>query len=182
MNCSATDGLDWFDFDVSDALDAAPAAIVAVNVPPVAIDLKAVPQPVHFAGMPLPRFWAMEDARCDFGSIDAEPNDIGRLLLVEFATVYSNNWFVLPLKLPAGTLTILDSVPVTDVFGRTFVLERAGDDDPAWNMFSLDTRRPFFRPSQTGLLLRPPAEVSWKALPSRLYCFCGAKWRIWPGE
>jgi hypothetical protein len=143
------DGIDWFDFDIGAALDAAPGA------PPFAVDVQAVPHPIHFAGMPLPRFWAMEDARCDFGSIDAAPNDIGRLLLVEFATVYSNDWFVLPLKIPAGTLTILDSVTVTDVFGRTFVLDRAGDGDPAWNMFSLDTRRPFFRRSQTGLLLPP---------------------------
>jgi hypothetical protein len=96
----------------------------------------------------------MEDASCDFGSIDAAPNDIGRLLLVEFATVYGNDWFVLPLKIPAGTLTILDLVTVTDVFGRTFVIDRAGKDDPAWNMFSLATRGAP-HPSQQGLLLPP---------------------------
>jgi hypothetical protein len=142
------DGLDWFDFDIDPASAASPGAA------PLVIDVKAVPHPVRFAGMPLPRFWAMEDADCDFGSIDAAPNDIGRLLLVEFATVYGNDWFVLPLKIPAGTLTILDSVTVTDVFGRTFVLDRAGKDDPLWNMFSLDTRGAP-HPSQDGLLLPP---------------------------
>jgi hypothetical protein len=156
------DGVDWFDFDIGPGADAFPGGPpvppdsrpLALDVKPLAIDVKAVPHPVHFAGMPLQRFWAMEDAQCDFGSIDAAPNDIGRMLLVEFATVYSNDWFVLPLKLPAGTLTILDTVTVTDVFGRTFFLDRAGKDDPAWNMFSLDTRGGP-HPAQNGLLLPP---------------------------
>jgi hypothetical protein len=141
------DGVDWFDFDIDPSATAAAGA-----APPLAIDVKAVPTPVRFAGMPLPRFWAMEDASCDFGSIDAAPNDVGRLLLVEFATVYSNDWFVLPLKLPAGTLTILNSVTVTDVFGRTSVLTREGGSD--WNMFSLDTLGAS-HPAQSALLLPP---------------------------
>jgi hypothetical protein len=142
------DGLDWFDFDID------PTATIGPAAPSIAIDVKAVPHPVRFSGMPLPRFWAMEDASCDFGSIDAAPSDVGRLLLVEFATVYGNDWFVLPLKIPAGSLTILDAVTVTDVFGRTLVLDRAGKDDPNWNMFSLDTRGAA-HPAQNALLLPP---------------------------
>jgi hypothetical protein len=167
------DGIDWFDFDIVPEADAFPGSPpVAVDVKPLAIDVKAVPHPVHFAGMPLPRFWAMEDARCDFGSIDAAANDIGRLLLVEFATVYSNNWFVLPLKLPAGTLTILDpaGVTVTDVFGRTFVLERAGKGDPEWNMFSLDTRG-VAHPAQNGLLLPPTSGPVMESSPVETVLF-----------
>jgi hypothetical protein len=168
------DGLDWFDFDIDPELAAAPAAA------PLPIDVKAIPNPIRFAGMPLPRFWEMEDARCDFGSIDAAPNDIGRLLLVEFATVYGNDWFVLPLKIPAGTLTVLDSVTVTDVFGRTFVLDRAGQDDADWNMFSLDTRGKAHA-AQNGLLCRPLRDDSWKAPRWKLYFSCGMRWRIWRG-
>jgi hypothetical protein len=159
------DGLDWFDFDVD------PSSVAAVGAAqPLGIDVKAVPHPVRFAGMPLPRFWAMEDASCDFGSIDAAPNDVGRLLLVEFATVYSNDWFVLPLKIPAGTLTILDSVTVSDVFGRTFVLDRAGKDDPAWNMFSLDTRGAA-HPVQEALLLPPTSGHVIESSPSETVLF-----------
>ena len=53
--------------------------------------------------MPAPRFWEMEDARFDPGAIDAAPNDLGRLLLTSFATVYGNDWFVLPVRLPVGS-------------------------------------------------------------------------------
>jgi hypothetical protein len=142
------DGLDWFDFDIDPAATAGPVA------PSVTIDRRAVPTPVRYGGMPLPRFWAMEDARYDFGSIDAAANDIGRLLLVEFATVFGNDWYVLPLKLPVGSLTILDSVVVTDVFGRNLLVERAGLDEPQWNLFSLATRGAA-HPAQDALFLPP---------------------------
>jgi len=148
------DGLDWFDFDI----DAAASAAAAGDAATVRINAKAVPTPVRYGGMPLPRFWAMEDARFDFGSIDAAPHDIGRLLLVEFATVYGNDWHILPLKLPAGSLSILDSVVVTDVFGRNFVLERAGRSEPKWNLFSLSLQKPATvatHPAQAALFLPP---------------------------
>jgi hypothetical protein len=146
------DGLDWYDFDIDTAAATGPAAN-SIN-----ISSKSVPAPVRYGGMPLPRFWAMEDAQCDFGSVEAAANDIGRLLLVEFATVYGNNWFVLPIKLSAGTLTILNSVVVTDVFGRNFLLSRAGADEPQWNLFSLDTKRTgAIHDAQRALFLPPTA-------------------------
>jgi hypothetical protein len=144
------DGLDWFDFDID------PAATAGPNAAPVSIARRAVPTPVRYGGMPLPRFWAMEDARCDFGSTDAAANDIGRLLLVEFVTVYGNDWYVLPMKLAAGTLTILDSVVVSDVFGRNLLVERAGVNEPQWNLFSLDTKGAA-HPAQDALFLPPTA-------------------------
>ena len=145
------DGLDWFDFDIDPSAATGPAAA------PLAIDCRAVPTPVRYGGMPLPRFWAMEDARYDFGSTDAAANDIGRLLLVEFATVYGNDWYVLPLKLPVGSLTLLDAVVVTDVFGRNFLLERAGEGEPQWNLFSLATKGGMTHPAEKALFLPPTA-------------------------
>lgn len=144
------DGLDWFDFDIDTT---ATAGQSADSTP---INLKSVPAPIRYGGMPLPRFWAMEDADCDLGSIGAAASDIGRLLLVEFGTVYGNDWFVLPIKLPAGTLTILDSVVVSDVFGRNFLLARAGLGEPQWNLFSLDTTAAgATHPAQNALFLPP---------------------------
>jgi hypothetical protein len=167
------DGVDWFDFDIDPLVDVFTPAPVSSDKSTAwsgTINATAVPHPVHFSGMPLPRFWAMEDARCDFGSIDAAPNDIGRLLLVEFATVYSNDWFVLPLKIPTGTLTILESVTVTDVFGRVFTLDRAGKDDPAWNLFSLDSRGAP-HPAQNGLLLPPTSGSVMESAPVETVMF-----------
>ena len=52
--------------------------------------------------MPSPRFWEFEDAQVDFGSVDAGPTDLARMLLVEFALAYGNDWFVLPIELDVG--------------------------------------------------------------------------------
>jgi hypothetical protein len=38
--------------------------------------------------MPAARFWEFEDARVDFGAVDAAPQDLARMLLVEFAITY----------------------------------------------------------------------------------------------
>jgi hypothetical protein len=148
------DGLDWFDFDIDTAAPSRPDGAST------SVSARAVPMPVRYGGMPLPRFWAMEDERFDFGSVDAAGHDIGRLLLVEFATVYGNDWHILPLKLPSASLTILNEVVVSDVFGRNLVLERAGKDDPQWNLFSLSkekTAQDVPHPAQNALFLPPTA-------------------------
>lgn len=144
-------GLDWFDFDIdtSAAADSSQASLPRVAA-------HAIPAPVRYGGMPISRFWTMEDAQYDFGSIDAAPNDLGRLLLVEFATVYSNDWFVVPVKLPTGTLTVLDHVFAVDVFGRALVLRRAGLEEPNWNLFSLETKKPGEEHGARQALFLPP--------------------------
>jgi hypothetical protein len=140
------DGIDWYDFDV--------AATGAVGTPGGETDhfeLRAVPAPVRYGGMPASRYWEMEDARFDYGGVDVSAVDLGRLLLVEFVTVYGNDWFLAPLELRVGTLTVLDDVIATDVAGRHFRLGRAGAGDANWNLFTLSrTVRPGDKP--------PPAD------------------------
>jgi hypothetical protein len=118
-----------------------------------------VPGTVRFAGMPLPRLWAMEDGRTDFGAITPDTTDVIRLLFMEFALVYSNDWFVLPCDLDAGTLAHVDGLVVTDVFGRRFWIEPAGsgldDDWQRWSMFNLDIQGDAPVAADTGLFLPP---------------------------
>jgi hypothetical protein len=121
------------------------------------IERKAVPAPLRYGGMPLPRFWAMEDAQVDFGSVDASAADLGRLLLVEFATVYGNNWYVQPLHLPDASLTLLATVLVTDSFGRQLLCTRANDVQPQWRLFTLDTAPGQAAHAAQGALFLPPS-------------------------
>jgi len=39
-----------------------------------------------------------------FGSVDAGPTDLARMLLVEFALTYGNDWFVIRIELNVGAL------------------------------------------------------------------------------
>jgi hypothetical protein len=77
------------------------------------------------------------------------------MLLIEFATVYGNDWYILPFKLNVGSLTLLNQVIVSDVFGRNLLLTRAGVNDPQWNLFSLSTVNDAAHPAQNALLLPP---------------------------
>lgn len=125
--------LDWW---AVDALSFAPSP-EEPGGPPTPVAVRGVPAPARFGGMPVPRFWEMEDARFDPGAIDASPNDLGRLLLTTFATVYGNDWFVLPMRLPVGTISRITSFTVTDVFGGTRTLSASGADVDGWNLFGL---------------------------------------------
>jgi hypothetical protein len=80
------------------------------------VDLSATPTPVWFGGMPSPRHWKFEDARFDFGNVDAAGHDLGRLMLVQFTTLFGSDWFLVPVPVHVGTLTLLDHMTVTDVF------------------------------------------------------------------
>ena len=86
-----------------------------------------VPAPVSFRGMPAPRFWEFEDARIDWGLIDAGPGDLPHLLMADFATNYGNDWYVIPAEIEVGTLTRTRSLVVTDTFGVQ-ILARPVDD------------------------------------------------------
>ena len=76
--------------------------------------------------MPASPLWEFEDARVSFGDVEAKPEDLGRLLLAEFALVYGGDWLVVPLEAPVGTLVQVVSLKVTDTFGRTFLEPFAG--------------------------------------------------------
>ena len=49
--------------------------------------------------------------------VDAGPTDLGRMLLVEFALAFGNDWFLTPVDLPAGSVFRLDRLVVRDTFG-----------------------------------------------------------------
>mgnify|MGYP000848253362 FL=1 len=126
-----------------------------------------LPTPVSFRGMPSARLWEFEDGAVNFASVQAAPQDLARLLLVKFALEYSNDWFLLPLELPVGTVSQVRALVVTNTFGERFLIPHASEvDGPTspWRMFSLtnDTQKLFFLPPVLGPLLesQPVEDVS----------------------
>jgi hypothetical protein len=130
-----TGDLDWFDFDVEvdSALDtgAGPGELRTVSQ-------TVVPTAVEFAGMPAPRWWEFEQGRVDFGRVDAAPDDLARLLLLEFALVYGNDWLMVPVTLEAGSICRIRSLEVTDTFGVKLEIPpsvQPGDTSASWGLF-----------------------------------------------
>ena len=152
---------DWADVDLADGAPPDAGSPPGVAVP---VSARSIPAPATFAGMPANRFWQLEDALVDFGRAEASAFDLGRLLLVQFTTVYGNDWSVVPLRLPAGSLTVIAGFDVTTVFGETVHLAPCAAADPAWRVFSVGgtdevaTRSFFLAPSLVGALEGPPIE------------------------
>ena len=84
------------------------------------------------------RWWEFEDAQVNFNRIEGDPDELLRLLLVQFALVYSNDWYNLPIDAVAGSLYRVQSLVVTDAFGeRTLVPHYSKLDPPRdWRAFA----------------------------------------------
>jgi hypothetical protein len=149
--------LDWhaFSYDTSGTVlgvDAGPAAAGTVT-------RTVVPGEVRFAGMPNARWWAFEDGTRNFGAISADSTDLVKALFLEFALVFSDDWFLLPCDLERGTLARVDGVVFTDVFGHRSWIGPAGTGADAdwqrWSMFNLDVAGTAPEPARLGVFLPP---------------------------
>lgn len=73
--------------------------------------------PLVYPGMPANRYWEVEDAKVSLGRASAGPTDLARMLAIDFALVYSPDWFLAPVELPVGCVGRIDWVVVRDTFG-----------------------------------------------------------------
>jgi hypothetical protein len=84
---------------------------------------------------------------------------LAKLLFIEFGLVYSNDWFIVPFTVAAGSLVSVRGIAVTTVFGERFWIERAGsaatDAWQRWSLFTLDDRNPTPTAGDTPLLMLP---------------------------
>lgn len=129
--------LDWHSFDQRPG-GALGAAADAPTIEPIV--RTAIPAPVSYRGMPVARWWEFEDGQVNFGAVDAGPTDLLRLLLLGFALDYGNDWFLMPVELPAGAIYRVTSLVVTDSFGERTLLRPYTQVQPAgshWRMFNL---------------------------------------------
>jgi len=154
------DRLDWYSFDV-DAAQAALGAVTGSGVTglPPQITRAMIPTPVSFSGQPNTRWWTFEDSRTNFGDVDANTTDLAKLLFMEVALVYSNDWFVIPFTLPAGAVATVNGLVVTNVFNEQFLITAAGSGADAswqrWSMFTVNVLHATGAAADTSLLLPP---------------------------
>jgi hypothetical protein len=153
--------LDWYNLDVDPSED----GIGDVPDAPLPEDVQDtftstfLPTPISFAGMPHTRWWTFEDGTTSFGDIDPDTTEINKLLVMEFALVYANDWFLLPFTVPAGTVIRMRGLSVTNVFGERTWVDAAGqgsdEDWQRWTMYSLATRGHQDVPAELSLLMLP---------------------------
>jgi hypothetical protein len=156
--------LDWYSFDIDPGQQQAgqPTGALAGGGDEADRSLAVIPTPVRYSGMPASRWWAFEDGDVHFGDIAADPGDLGRLLLADYATVYGNDWFSVPLRLPIGTFNRVTGIHVFDTMGRRVEVPSAAlldDRKPGRRVFRLYelSGDPSVARGQAPLLFIPPS-------------------------
>lgn len=128
--------LDWYSFDV-DTTQSLGAADQPGSSPSAFL-----PSPVTFRGMPSSRFWEMEDSSVNLANIEAAPQELARALLVTFALEFGNDWFLMPVETPVGSLSSMRALVVTNTFGEKLLVKHTTAVDgatPSWRMFGLSS-------------------------------------------
>ncbi len=155
--------LDWSTFDVRAGATMAGTASSAAWANKV-ITFQGLPTPIEFPGMPVPRYWEMAEGRVDLSRLEPAADDLGRMLLMEFALIYSNDWQVIPIEAPVGTILRVSSLTATDTFGTVTSIPASpavGDSNNDWGMYQLSVRDAagatvLTNPYNTPLFLLPP--------------------------
>jgi len=130
--------LPWSAFDVS------PTSVGAPGVAPVSTQTTLVPGNVRFHGIASPRFWDFEMSDLALPDVKPDPRDITKTLTLDFLLIHGSDWFIAPVTQALGTLTRVDALVVTDVFGAQTSITRAdaGNTAPGparWTLFSTAT-------------------------------------------
>ncbi len=130
--------LGWYAFDVHTHLgsEGKLAELPMINV---------LPTPIDFRGMSASRFWQFEEGQVDFGGLDTAPEDLGKMLFAEFALVFGNDFFYIPVTLPVGSISRVKTLTVRNTFGETIKIDSTSQVDagpqetnlPPGRLFSL---------------------------------------------
>jgi hypothetical protein len=119
--------IDWYDFDHAPQVQLAVANEGGQGGQPAARTLTMLPAPLGYAGMPSDRLWQFENGNVNLGMLNVQAHDPARLCLVEFATIFGNDWFVVPFDVDVGALTTLTEVSYTNTFGERIQVPAADD-------------------------------------------------------
>jgi hypothetical protein len=126
--------LDWYSFDVKTESPKRPPRVQR-HAPKIVL-----PTPVQFAGMAAQRWWEFEDSTINFGDVSSSAVDFSRMITASFATIYGDDWYVMPVRVPIGSLANVTSLKVLDSFGDVNpIASVAVQDGPkrVWRYFEL---------------------------------------------
>ncbi|MBN8787199.1 MAG: hypothetical protein J0I84_08920 [Terrimonas sp.] len=139
--------LDWYNFEV------ASVNTIDNSLSPVELKIfdsnkdekKLIPSPASFGGMPQARYWAFEDGLTNFSSVSPETTDICKMALLEFSLIYSNDWFIIPMQIAAGSIAKVKKLAITDSFGVITNINALANTNTEnwdhWGFFTIDATK-----------------------------------------
>ncbi len=128
-----------------------------------------IPTHVEFEGMPEKRWWKFEDAKTSFGNIAPNTTELSKLMLIQFGLSFANDWFLVPFKLPMGSIADVQGITVYNNFGDAYWIEPTEKEkEPAiknWSVFkntsSSHNKKLFLCPSAIKVQESDPLEDIW---------------------
>ncbi|MHA1355489.1 MAG: hypothetical protein ACTSR1_09985 [Candidatus Heimdallarchaeota archaeon] len=118
--------LDWFNFRIAENND-----LTETENP-----ITTLPTNISYTGMPNPRWFSFEDKKINIGNIKRQHLNYLTMPLVEFALLYSNDWFYIAIDHEVGKIRQITGFKVTDSFG--FETEIKPVIDPTDNRSGLE--------------------------------------------
>ena len=100
-----------------------------------------IPARAVFRGMPNARFWQFESGAFVPGNVQPDKRDLATLILIDYALVHANDWYVVPFEQTVGAICAIEELIIHDTFGDEHRVRRADEHASAgpdrWSMFSI---------------------------------------------
>lgn len=124
--------LDRDHFVATDGEDVAPADPAAGEP----VEKRLLPRQLEFPGMPSTRWWSFTESSIAIDDLSGHGAPLPYLLVLESAVEFGNDWFVVPVRAPLGSLSRIADCRLTDSFGVELDVEPVDDDD--WRLYGVD--------------------------------------------
>ena len=103
-----------------------------------------LPVLADFPGTPNKRLWQFEDANVNMGNIDMDYNSVANAVVLQYTTMYGNDWMLVPMELEVGTLMKVKEIKVTNTFGDTITIENVRPESQTSNSVPYTSRWSLF--------------------------------------
>ncbi len=85
------------------------------------VTISSLPTIATYQGAPNKRLWQFEDHRVYLGNSE-EQQSAANELFMKFATMYSNDWMMIPFDTKVGKYITVENISIQDTFGETKVI------------------------------------------------------------
>lgn len=125
-----------------------------------------LPVLAEYPGAPNKRLWTFEDAKVSMGNSELSKQDVASAMVMQYTTMYSNDWLITPLELEVGQISSVEGILVTDVFGNKYYIDQASGSKASenarfssrWEMFTIAEKEAYIKADfkTDGRLFYPP--------------------------
>ncbi len=150
--------LSWYSFDKGNSCKRTPETKY----------LSYLPSPASFKAAPNRRLWEFEDNKVQFGNFaNDDVSQLSSAVMMQYASMYGNDWLVVPLETSLGTVMSVDSIVVKDTFGQYVSIKRTPESDEVaegstfvdrWSLYTLAKENAYVEgdfKTTSGLLFPP---------------------------